>query len=62
MKDKNTGRSRGFGFITLVNIEDVDKVVATKLFLDRKIEAKRAIPKQDMDNSARKFFLWVVYP
>jgi len=57
MKDKITGRSRGFGFITLVNVEDVDKVVTAKLYLDRKIEAKRAIPKQDMDNSARKFFV-----
>jgi len=57
MKDKVTGRSRGFGFITLMNLEDVDKVVAAKLFLGRKIEAKRAIPKQDLDNSSRKFFV-----
>jgi len=57
MKDKVTGRSRGFGFITLVNLDDVDKVVAAKLYLGRKIEAKRAIPKQDLDNSSRKFFV-----
>jgi len=57
MKDKVTGRSRGFGFITLVNLDDVDKVVVAKLFLGRKIEAKRAIPKQDLDNSSRKFFV-----
>lgn len=57
MKDKVTGRSRGFGFITLVNLDDVDKVMSAKLYLGRKIEAKRAIPKQDMDNSSRKFFV-----
>jgi RNA recognition motif-containing protein len=57
MKDKATGRSRGFGFITLVNLDDVEKVVSAKLFLGRKIEAKRAIPKQDLDNSSRKFFV-----
>jgi RNA recognition motif-containing protein len=57
MKDKVTGRSRGFGFITLINIEDVDKVVAAKLHLGRKIEAKRAIPKRDMENNSRKLFV-----
>jgi len=57
MKDKVTGRSRGFGFITLVNVEDIDKVVAAKLHLGRKIEAKRAIPKREMENNSRKFFV-----
>jgi len=57
MKDKVTGRSRGFGFVTLVNIEDIDKVVAAKLHLGRKIEAKRAIPKREMENNSRKFFV-----
>jgi len=57
MRDQVTGRSRGFGFITLVNLSDVDKVVSANLYLGRKIEAKRAISKQDMDNSSRKFFV-----
>jgi len=55
MRDKMTGRSRGFGFVTLSTTEDVDKAVVTNLHLDgRKVEAKRAIPKRDMDNHAKK--------
>jgi len=58
MRDKMTGRSRGFGFVTLSTSEDVDKAVRANLHLDgRKVEAKRAIPKRDMDNHAKKIFV-----
>jgi len=57
MRDKMTGRSRGFGFVTVQRIEDIDKAVNTRLHLGRKIEAKRAIPKRDMDNNTRKLFV-----
>jgi len=57
MRDKMTGRSRGFGFVTLQRIEDIDKAVNTRLHLERKIEAKRAIPKREMDNNTRKLFV-----
>jgi len=57
MRDKVTGRSRGFGFVNVKRIEDVDRAVNTKLHLGRKIEAKRAIPKREMDNSSRKLFV-----
>jgi len=57
MRDKVTGRSRGFGFVTLKRMEDTDKAVNTRLHLGRKIEAKRAIPKRDMDNNTRKLFV-----
>jgi len=58
MCDKTTGRSRGFGFVSLGSPVDVDKAVTSNLFLDgRKVEAKRAIPKRDMDNHAKKIFV-----
>jgi len=58
MRDKMSGRSRGFGFVTLATSEDVDKAVRANLHLDgRKVEAKRAIPKRDMDNHAKKIFV-----
>jgi len=57
MRDKMTGRSRGFGFVTLKRVEDIDKAVNSRLHLGRKIEAKRAIPKRDMDNNTRKLFV-----
>jgi len=57
MRDK-TGRSRGFGFLTLESVEEIDKAVAINLYLDgRKVEAKRAIPKSDMANHAKKIFV-----
>jgi len=57
MRDKITGRSRGFGFVTVVRVEDIDKAVNSPLHLGRKIEAKRAIPKREMDYTARKLFV-----
>jgi len=58
MRDKVTGRSRGFGFVTLSESFQVDKAVTTNLHLDgRKIEAKRAIPKREMDKNSKKLFV-----
>jgi len=58
MRDKIANRSRGFGFVTLTNVEDVDKAVRLNHHLDgRKIEAKRSIPKWDMDNTSKKIFV-----
>lgn len=58
MRDKVTGRSRGFGFVILNNVDHLDKAVAATLQLDgRKVEAKRAIPKRDMEKSSRKLFV-----
>ncbi|KAI8389010.1 related to Nuclear polyadenylated RNA-binding protein 4 [Nakaseomyces glabratus] len=47
MLDKDTGRSRGFGFITYDTPDAVDKVCQNKFidFKGRKIEIKRAAPR-----------------
>jgi len=57
MRDK-TGRSRGFGFITLESIKEIEFAISINLYLDgRKVEAKRAIPKSDLSNHAKKIFV-----
>jgi len=57
MRDK-TGRSRGFGFITLASVKEIDIAISYNLFLDgRKVEAKKAIPKSDLSNHAKKIFV-----
>jgi len=58
MRDKLSGRSRGFGFVILKHQDMLDKAVNGTLQLDgRKIEAKRAIPKRDMEKSGKKLFV-----
>lgn len=58
MRDKVTGRSRGFGFVILASAEMLDKAVNTNLHLDgRRIEAKRAIPKREMEKTLKKLFV-----
>jgi len=57
MRDK-TGRSRGFGFITLASVREIDLAISCNLFLDgRKVEAKKAIPKSDLSIHAKKIFV-----
>lgn len=51
MTDKNTGRSRGFGFIIFTNKETVDKIMATSnchFLYGKWIECKRAQPKEQI--------------
>jgi len=46
MRDRNTGRSRGFGFVTYVDPNVTERVLAQDLELSgRKLDAKVAVPK-----------------
>ncbi|XP_073525369.1 uncharacterized protein [Phyllobates terribilis] len=48
MKDRNTGRARGFGFIIYADPSVADVVVKQKHVLDgRTVEAKKAVPRDD---------------
>lgn len=47
MQDRNTSRSRGFGFVTYINEESIEKLMADKekLIIHGKwIDCKRAVP------------------
>lgn len=49
MKDKLTGKSRGFGFINFTNKQTVDKILLTSSHIieGRKVECKWSFPKGD---------------
>ncbi|KAG8365349.1 hypothetical protein BUALT_Bualt18G0095500 [Buddleja alternifolia] len=54
MKDRTTGRARGFGFIVFANASVADKVVREKHIIDgRTVEAKKAVPRDDHQNFNR---------
>lgn len=54
MKDMETKRSRGFGFVTFVEADDLDNVLRNApLELDgRKIEARKAVPREHDESKA----------
>lgn len=49
MRDKATGNSRGFGFVTYVDITSLDQVLSGELELEgRKVDCKAAVPKDSV--------------
>lgn len=56
MKDNNTGKSRGFGFLTFRDPKSVDEVIKTDHILDGKlIDPKRAIAREEQDKVGKIF-------
>ncbi|OBA23459.1 Interdomain Rrm packing contributes To Rna recognition in the Rna15, Hrp1, anchor Rna 3, partial [Metschnikowia bicuspidata var. bicuspidata NRRL YB-4993] len=56
MKDSNTGRSRGFGFLTFKDPRAVDEVIKKDHILDGKlIDPKRAIAREEQDKIGKIF-------
>ncbi|KAL3643319.1 hypothetical protein CASFOL_014134 [Castilleja foliolosa] len=48
MRDRTTGRARGFGFIVFANASVAEKVVRERHVIDgRTVEAKKAVPRDD---------------
>lgn len=55
MKDRSTGRSRGFGYATFASAEDAKNAASSEHFLgNRMLEVKIATPKEEMRAPARK--------
>ncbi|RCH83221.1 hypothetical protein CU098_002559, partial [Rhizopus stolonifer] len=57
MRDPLTQRSRGFGFLTMKENADVDKIVSQEHhYLDgKRIDPKRAIPREEQDKTEKIF-------
>ncbi|KAL2645026.1 hypothetical protein R1flu_012613 [Riccia fluitans] len=54
MKDRATGRARGFGFVIFVDPAVADRVVTEKHTIDgRTVEAKKAVPRDEQQNVPR---------
>ncbi|XP_060209101.1 heterogeneous nuclear ribonucleoprotein 1 [Lycium barbarum] len=51
MRDRNTGRARGFGFVVFANPTIAERVVNDKHIIDgRTVEAKKAVPRDDQQH------------
>jgi RNA-binding protein Musashi len=56
MRDPNTGRSRGFAFLTFADPASVNNVMAREHFLHGKaIDPKRAIPRSEQQKTEKLF-------
>ncbi|GLJ54196.1 hypothetical protein SUGI_1161920 [Cryptomeria japonica] len=54
MKDKITGRARGFGFVVFADPSVADRVVLEKHMIDgRMVEAKKAVPRDEQHSMTR---------
>ncbi|MCO5602057.1 hypothetical protein L7F22_056184 [Adiantum nelumboides] len=54
MKDRATGRARGFGFIVFADPMVADLIVLEKHSIDgRMVEAKKAVPRDDQQSASR---------
>ncbi|KAI5073273.1 hypothetical protein GOP47_0011286 [Adiantum capillus-veneris] len=54
MKDRVTGRARGFGFVVFADPVVADRVVQDKHNIDgRQVEAKKAVPREEQQNATR---------
>ncbi|KAL7593310.1 heterogeneous nuclear ribonucleoprotein 1 isoform X1 [Lactuca sativa] len=54
MKDRITGRARGFGFVVFLNPVVAERVVKEKHIIDgRTVEAKKAVPRDDQQTINR---------
>ncbi|KAK1403148.1 Heterogeneous nuclear ribonucleoprotein 1 [Heracleum sosnowskyi] len=54
MKDRATGRARGFGFVVFADAAIAERVVKAKHMIDgRTVEAKKAVPRDDQQTPTR---------
>lgn len=54
MKDRTTGRARGFGFVVFADPAVADRVIKEKHNIDgRMVEAKKAVPRDDQSTVSR---------
>lgn len=59
MKDRSTGRSRGFGYVTFSSTDDAEKALSTQHSLNgRMLEVKVATPKEDMKRPSAVVPYW----
>ena len=57
MVDRNSGRSRCFGFVTMEDQEAIEAILASDQLVDgKKADCKRAVPKESSLTSSQSFF------